>query len=241
MLENDELQIYRGNDYYINDKIIIHQPTIGEICDFGEQSYLSVIKTFTSIPVDYIAQLEDANLKYENMTDFELFILLSVNMKQQNTSILFGNIDFTKFEPRLNNSNNEVFLCDKKNEIIIDRYIYDLIVTYLRKSHNIKRNNVICGNLAMREYLIEEARDRMNNQEKFKSVFKPLISAMINTKEFKYGHGEIWDMKINAFMDSVDRIKIIKNYEQLMSGIYTGNIEYSKIDKSQLNWLKELD
>ena len=36
MFETDQLQLYFGDDYIINDQIKISQPTIGEIADFGE-------------------------------------------------------------------------------------------------------------------------------------------------------------------------------------------------------------
>ena len=241
MEDNDELQTYRGQDYIINDKITIHQPTLNEICDFGEHKYFSLISTITAIPVDYILQLEQMGTKYEELSDFDIFIKTINGINIEDSKLLFGNIDFSKFKLWINNQNNQPVLKDEENDIVIDKYIYGLIVDYIRKSNNIKRNNVICGNKAMRDYLIEEAEERLNNQQPFKSVLKPLISAMINTKEFKYGHNEIWNMKINAFMDSVNRIQLIKNYEQTMQGIYAGALDSKKIKSSQLNWLKELN
>ena len=50
--EIDELQMYFGEDYIINDKIKIHQPLIGEIIDYGERSYFSTIHTICAIPSD---------------------------------------------------------------------------------------------------------------------------------------------------------------------------------------------
>lgn len=241
MEDNDELQIYRGQDYIINDKITIHQPTLNEICDFGEHRYFSLISTITAIPVDYILQLERVGIKYEDLSDFDIFSKTINTVSLSDSSLLFGNIDFSKFVLYINNQNNQPVLIDKENDIVIDKYIYGLIVDYIRKSNNIKRNNVICGNKAMREYLLKKANDRLNKKQSFKSIFKPLISAMINTKEFKYGHNEVWDMKINAFMDSIQRVQLIKNFEQTMQGIYSGSLDTKKINKSQLDWLKELD
>ena len=50
-LEIDELKLYFGYDYNIGD-ITIHQPTIGEIIDYGEQEYYSMVHCLTSIPSD---------------------------------------------------------------------------------------------------------------------------------------------------------------------------------------------
>ena len=143
MEDNDELQTYRGQDYIINDKITIHQPTLNEICDFGEHKYFSLISTITAIPVDYILQLEQMGTKYEELSDFDIFIKTINGINIEDSKLLFGNIDFSKFKLWINNQNNQPVLKDEENDIVIDKYIYGLIVDYIRKSNNIKRNNVI--------------------------------------------------------------------------------------------------
>lgn len=50
-LEVDELLLYFGDDYVINDKITIRQPLIGEIVSC-EKEYFSMIHTITAIPSD---------------------------------------------------------------------------------------------------------------------------------------------------------------------------------------------
>ena len=45
---------------------------------------------------------------------------------------------------------------------------------------------------------------------------------MINSEGFKYNHDQVWDMKINAFMDSVKRIGKIKNADLLLQSGYSG-------------------
>ena len=34
---NDELRLYRGEDFLVSKHIKIHQVTLGEICDYNEQ------------------------------------------------------------------------------------------------------------------------------------------------------------------------------------------------------------
>ena len=243
MTENDELQIFRGQDYIINDRIKIHQPTVDEICEFGEEKYYSFVSRLVAIPFDYIAQLDDIGKKYDDYSDFDFFrIFLSRGIKKEDSCLLFGDLDFTKLIDGVNNANQQLVLYNKETDTVIDKYIYEIIVNHVRKMHNFKRHNVICGNLPMRKYLISEARARLNKQEEFKSILTPLISAMINSAGFKYGCNEVWDLKIYAFMDSVNRIQLIKNYEQTMQGVYSGCIDYNNIkNKSQLNWLGKLE
>lgn len=50
-LEVDELLLYFGDDYVINDNIRIHQPLVGEIVNC-ERNYFSMVHTLTAIPSD---------------------------------------------------------------------------------------------------------------------------------------------------------------------------------------------
>ena len=51
-LDVESLFLYFGDDYVINDNIKLMQPTIGQIVEYGEQSYFSMIHTLTAIPSD---------------------------------------------------------------------------------------------------------------------------------------------------------------------------------------------
>lgn len=52
LFEIDELQLYFGDDYVINDYISLKQPTIDQIVKYGERKYFSMIHTLTAIPSD---------------------------------------------------------------------------------------------------------------------------------------------------------------------------------------------
>ena len=71
---NDELQVYRGKDFVINDKIQIHQPTLGEIADWGEQKYFSFVQSFTATPTDLKYILSLSGVDWNTISDYELFL-----------------------------------------------------------------------------------------------------------------------------------------------------------------------
>ena len=74
MFDIDELKIYRGSDIQITDKIIVTQPTIDQIIEFGEKRYFSAVHTLTGVGADFKWQLWDYfNLDYTEIEDFELF------------------------------------------------------------------------------------------------------------------------------------------------------------------------
>ena len=45
----DELKMYFGEDYWVTDKICIKQPPIGQILDYGDVKFYSMINTILQI------------------------------------------------------------------------------------------------------------------------------------------------------------------------------------------------
>ena len=77
MFEIDDLKIYRGSDIQITDKIIVTQPTIDQIIEFGEKRYFQTVYTLTGVGADFKWQLWDYhNIDYTKIDDFELFKLI---------------------------------------------------------------------------------------------------------------------------------------------------------------------
>lgn len=246
-LHMDELKIYRGEDFKISKYITLHQPTLGEICSFGEQEYYTMIHHLTATPQSMKVQLWDIGKDYTKITPYELFYeLLCYLYPQEKTSIIFGDLDLTKFEPSINKDNGSILLHQtiNKEPVIIDEFTYNVIVDYLRNSHIIYKDEKIPANETTKMILIEDEREelkRIKNQE-YHSHLKNLISSMINSEGFKYNHSQVWDMKINAFMDSVKRIPKIKNAFLLLQSGYSGfGVDLKKIQNKQLDWLGELD
>lgn len=74
MFDIDDLKIYRGSDIRITDKIIVTQPTIDQIIEFGEKRYFSAVHTLTGVGADFKWQLWDYfGIDYTEIDDFELF------------------------------------------------------------------------------------------------------------------------------------------------------------------------
>lgn len=247
ILENDELKIYRGEDYVISKHIIIHQPSLSEICDYGEQEYYSMIYQLTATPQSMKVQLWDMGIDYTEITAFELFYgILYKLYSQEKTSILFGNLDFTKFQVMQRKDDKSIFLYQMidNQSVIIDQFIYNKIMDYLRKVHSIKKDEKMPANQTTKMLLIEDQREdyeRIKSLE-YHSQLKNMISAMVNCEGFKYNHSEVWNMKINAFMDSVKRITKIKNADLLLQSGYSGfGVNLKEISNKQLDWLGELE
>ena len=180
-LDVDELQLYIGDDYVINDKIRVLQPTIRQIAEFGEKEFFSVVHTVTAIPSDLKFQLFEMGLDWMEVDDFELFVMLSQTLTPDRTKLLFGDLDFTKLKPYNHpHVEGEIILADKETGVLIDKMIYLRIVSYLRKAFNITPKVEKAANKMTKKILIEEDRKRIefNKDKPFKSFLLPLISSV---------------------------------------------------------------
>ena len=209
-----------------------------------------MIYMLTSTPQSMKWQLWDMGIDYTSITPFQLFCNVLYKLyPQEKTAILFGDLDFTKFSPIQNHTDDSILLIQAgpgqtETAITMDEVTYDVIMDYLRKTHNIPKDEKIPANETTKSILIEDAREefKRNQTKEYHSQLLNLISSMVNCEGFKYNHSQVWDMKINAFMDSVKRISKIKNAELLLQSGYSGfGINLKDIDRHQLNWLGELE
>ena len=59
----DELQMFFGDDYKVSDYITIHQPTVGEIMEFGERRYYSMLTQLCAICKPFLPLDELLNVR----------------------------------------------------------------------------------------------------------------------------------------------------------------------------------
>lgn len=223
----------------MNEHIKIHQPELGEISDWGEQKYFSLIYNFTATPTDLKYQLSLSNIDWNEISDYEAFLMRYRTFTKDLTKIVFGDLDLSEFNIFNRKDNGEIVLYNASKNITIDRSIYEIIVGYLRKSHNISKNVERAMTETTRIVLLEEAKEQfeMNQDKEYKSMLLPLISRLTNMEGFKYGWGDVWNMKINAFMDAVSSILHIKNVDLLLSSGYSGfGVDLKKISGDNLNY-----
>ena len=275
MFEVDELKIYKGDDIRINSKIIVTQPTINQIIEFGEKQYFQTVHCLTGVGADFKWQLMDYFKRdYTTVDDFELFKImifrtlsskkkiykeLKNNPEQYEEyiskmteddwgellfnpiSLILKNIDFADFEIYESDKSPETILYDKEHDITIDRPTYTQMVDAIRKIHGLKRNNQIPANERTKMDLIEDARDEamMAAQKPYKSVLKPLISALA-VKTGQLGSDFIWNVKVNMFFDSIKRINKIQDAELLLQGAYSGFASLKGVDRTRLDWAGDI-
>ena len=243
----DELKMYYGLDYKIDDQIIIRQPTIGDIIEFGEQHVLSSIMPFVSNPTSYRLHLWDMGIDWNKISDYELFVSLIQGSKKEDTYLLFGDVDFGSLSPYQNTETNDIVLMSDDRSLMIDEYKYMHMREYIRLMFNQYPKVEKAKGKATKEAIIDEERMNLINNKKLnknkgsKSMYLPLISSMVNHPGFKYKKNELKEVGIVEFMDSVKRLQVYESTRALMSGIYSGFCDTSKMNlNKELNWLRDI-
>lgn len=272
----DDLRIYRGKDIPISQNIVVKQPSIDEIVNFGEKEYFNNVKMLTNVGADLKWQLWDyCQIDYTTIDDYELFVKFisqilsekkrlynkiigraddSINLNdikgvdlddlRKNPIGLVLNIDLADFKPLVQSSkdgNNVYVLYNEKDNIVINKYIYKLIVKTIRKIHGFKRNDEKPANNQTKMDLIEDARDEAmaHKDEPYKSFLLPMISTM-SIICGQCGDNTLWQTKIGAFLYTVKRITKIEDTRALLRGAYSGFADLSKVDKERFNIFSDI-
>lgn len=248
MLTN-KLLLIKGEPYRITNKVVVNNPTLGEIAKFDEDRYWSLLSQLCATSFDHRLFLEEAGVDYLTIDDWQMFYNSCRALKDEDTQILLPDIEFSKLRPAVVNDSGEVALVDENMEIVINEFVYYELVDFIRKCHGIERNYKIPGNKVARQIYMREAREAReralrNKNKSGESYLEPLISALCNSQGFKYNFDTVWDLPIYTFMDATRRIQKIKSADCLMKGMYGGMLDVSKMNKGQLNkdlnWMGEL-
>ena len=222
----------------VNDFISVKIPTVGEVLD-NEDAYYGLVSILTASPIDMMVQLDDIGIDFTSINDFELFLLLYKGLEAQDTSMVFGDLDLSKFQMAVNKQNGHIILLDEENDIRIDRAFHGKIAAILRKIHHIEKDRRKPANEAARKYLLERARIKMkrrqNKQEA--SQIESLIVALVNTEQYKYDFESTRGLSIFQFNECVRQIIKKIDYDNRMRGIYAGTISAKDMKPEDLNWL----
>jgi hypothetical protein len=248
----DILRMYYGEDYWVTNEIVIHQPTLQQIMDYGESEFWVMVSMLCANPTSMRLELWNKGIDWNTLSDFDLFIMLAGGLPKDTTEILFGDFDLTKLKEtrrQISEDEEQKILVYMPNPIIqIDESIYNRMVGYLRTMFDIHPKVEKAKGKATKEAIIDEERMNLRIAEKKqktnkwkKSTLFPLISAAINHPGFKYKKNELREVGIVEFMDSVKRLQIYESTTALMTGMYMGMVDLKGMDlKKELNWTRDL-
>lgn len=220
-------------------KINVVIPTVGDILEH-EDEYYNLVSILTAMPVDLMVQLDEVGVDFTTINDYELFLRLFPALRQQDTSLIFGDLDLSKFSIAISEEQNSLVLIDTDTEIEINRAVQNEVASVLRKIHHLEKNRKKPANQEAKDYMLERARAKIkrNKNHKEDSQLESLIVAMVNTAEYKYDFEETRKLTIYQFNESVRQIIKKVDYDNRMIGVYAGTISAKDLSQDDLNWLK---
>lgn len=241
----DELKLYMSEDIKIANGIVLKCPKIKDVANYGESAYFSMAQTLCATPSSMMVALDDMKLNYMKVKDFELFMMLTQSLKPEATHLLLGDLDLTKFKPRQYGSTEEIVLVyegteNDENPVVISPIIYEVLVTYIRKMHNFKKEYRPAGNEVARKAMIRLARQDAETAKNkpHESFLRPVISAVKCRQGYSMDY--IREMGIFELMDDLSRLNIIVQADAAMGGMYSGFVDTKKMDKTVLNWTRNI-
>lgn len=252
-LEFDKLQMYFGEPYIIDTEdtlgsITVYSPSIGDIMRLGEAKFFASLNVLINNTTSYRLMLWDAGIDWCEISDFELFITLYKSLQEEVTTLLFGDLDFQKFElmKKVKDEKEVITLVNKEQNVEIDENVYQHIHQYLQNVFGIFPDEKITKSSTMKNMFIQSDRQELANKEfkekKGQNVsvsMQSTISACINHPGFKYKLSELKDVGVCEFYDSVKRLQIYENSRACLTGMYSGMVDGSKISPESYNFMRD--
>ena len=241
----EELKLYMSEDIKIANGIVLKCPKIKDVAEYGESAYFAMVNTLCATPSSMMVALDDMKLNYMKVKDFELFIMLCQSLTPEMTRPLLGDLDLTKFKPRPFGETEEVVLVyegteNDRHPIVITPIIHEVLTTYIRKMHNLKKEVKKAGNEIARRQLIRLARQdaEMAKNKPHESFLRPVISAVKCRQGYNMDY--IREMGVFELMDDLSRLNVIVQADAALGGMYSGMVDTKKMDKTVLNWTRNI-
>lgn len=236
----DELKLYVRDEIKITDGVVLRTPTVGEIITYGEQKYFSMAQQICASPSSMKVALDDMNLDWMKVSDFELFIMLAKALPQEATHLLLGDLDLSQMGVYALHGGEEPILSNPEHTIVINEIVYQTMVAYLRKMHNFQKQVDKAGNRAAHKAMLMVARQdaKMAQNKPSKSFLKPIISAV--KCRMGYTMDYIKQMGIFELMDDLSRLNVIIQADAALSGAYSGMVDTHKMDRKVFDWTRDI-
>lgn len=239
----DIAQVLFSDSFKITDKIYVRHSTVGDVVRLGEEHYFQVLQTLTAIPSDEKYLLWQHGIDWMQISDLEFFAMIVKALDPKDSQIFVPDVDFRRFE-LYKRPDGDIVFADKDNAIVLDLYSHKRLMDTLCQIHRIKKKIEKAGNELTKRILIEEDRDKRKfaaaQHKEYQSTLMPLISSMVNREGFKYDYQSIQSLRFGQFMDAVSRLQLIVSTDQLIAGVYAGNVDMKKLDKKKLDWTRDI-
>lgn len=243
--ENVKLKLLRGKDIKIDSDISIKSYTLNEIIDlFGIDLYNKYVGSIANTPYDIRAQLYELGIIYTDLSHWDLFLnncKYGTNGFMQESIINLLSLDIDKcVQMTESKTGREVLLTEHGN--IIDEFKFKYIVGIIREMNGYPDMNKEpkFGNKASMIYEIERQIRRMKKGRRIGSnVTLNNIISSVAWNDGSISIKNIWELTLYQLYNGLNRKVKKENYNNLMLGVYTGNIKHDSVNFNKENWFTE--
>lgn len=257
-IEFDRLQMYFGKPYVIDCEdavgtVTVYEPTIGDIVNLGEKRFYQTLGIFTCYTTQYRVLLWETGIDWNTFPDFHLFVMFYKQIDPEVSKLIFGDLDFQKFEPLLKrksieDEDGELVLWDNEDEIEINQNVHNHFSQYLRAMFNVPFEEKITHSETMKQWYVNKDKRDMERRKQLEKEGKadkgvsimPLISSCVNHPGFKYKLKELTEVGVCEFYDSVNRLQIYEQSTALLKGMYSGFIDSKQIKSEDYNFMRDI-
>lgn len=241
MFAVDEIRLLTGQPFDIGVGIKLQQPTIRDIAKFGESEYMSLVSAVTSEPFDMPYYLDQMGIDFEKIKPFELFCILTSQIPQSTSRLLFGNLDFTKF--RVVERENDIAMVDSSG-IIIDAQVRERIADNVRRMHCLPKNILTsCENKFTHDLMIRQQKKEIDRAQRRKDLFgdNSHYANLVSSLACEWhDYDRVFDLHVGQFFDAILRMGYRQNANNLYHGLYAGTVSFKNIHKSDLDWMRPI-
>lgn len=257
-IEFDKLKMYFREPYEIEEegsdgKIILTQPSIGDVVNLGENRYYNTLNLFIANTTMFRLQLWEQGIDWNEISDFELFSMLvtASPMDREVVKTFLPDInfdDFKRYQKKSEDGSEALVLYDKEHGIEINEFKYHHISQYLRNTFNIFPEEKITKDAIMKKWFIKKDERELRNKEILKEQGKKeedsglfsVISGCCNHPGFKYKSSELKELGVFQFYDSVKRLQVYESTTALQKGMFSGFMDTKNIKAEDYNFMKAI-
>lgn len=257
-MDVDKLKLLRGKPIKINERLTLYQPTIGQIEENDEARFMSVFYALCSCAWDRPAAFDDIGVDFMSVSDWEYFFQTAQNFSKDDTRLIFGDLDFSKFRPfvyQINKEAEKKIILTNVEPITIDGKIYNIqeyqiteelyneFIPYVREMIGFTHKGRKAKNKATARILIMEDRKEQerNKNKSYSSIFHDGLISLINTEEFPYTYETAFDITIYQFNKSLIQIQGKKQAVALLQGSMSGFVDTKGIPSKNFQWIYSED
>ena len=246
-LDFNPLRVYFGDDYVVNDRITIHQPSIQDFIDSDNESDIyHVIAPFTANTTGYRVQLWDMGIDWNKISNLELFSILIKTIDFKYSQLIFGNINFSTFNLYEKQNGNEkvLTLYSPEMDLEIDEEIMNKMCKYIQfMFSSYPPEEEFTSSKTLKQELINNDKQKLLLRKKEGDDGQSLLSMIafyLNHPGCKYKKNELREVGYFEFMYNIQRLQIYESTRALFGGMYSGMCDLSKVDKNEFNFMRDV-